>query len=76
MSREHRQSAAFSRISANGRTLIPRDVRERLGLKPGDTLRYRATEAGFLLDKANIKNPFSAFPEWTSEADEKAYSGL
>jgi hypothetical protein len=41
-------------------------VRDRLGLKPGDTLRYRLTDAGVLLGKA-------AFTEWSGEADEKAY---
>jgi antitoxin PrlF len=77
MSRIARQSTLFSRISVNGRTVIPREVRERLKLKPGDTLRYRVTKDGVLLDKANkADSPFAVFLEWTSEADEKAYSEL
>jgi antitoxin PrlF len=47
-------------------------VREHLKLKPGDTLRYRLTDDGILLGD----DPFAAFSEWTSEADEKAYGGL
>ncbi len=58
--------------------MIPREIRDRLGLKPGDTLRYRMTEAGVLLDKAESdgEDPFVSFSEWHSEADEKAYGGL
>jgi antitoxin PrlF len=53
-------------------------VRERLRLKPGDTLRYRLTDAGVLIDKAPVAedDPFVSFREWASEADEKAYADL
>ncbi len=70
---------AFSKVSVKCQTVIPREVRERLGLKPGDTLRYRVTEDGVLLDKARMTegdDPFAAFSEWSSEADEKAYGSL
>jgi len=78
MSRILRQPAAFSKVSVKSQTVIPREVRERLKLKPGDTLRYRVTEDGILLDKAIDAGdePFAAFSEWTSEADEKAYGAL
>ena len=69
----------FSKISVKNQTVIPIEVRERLKLQPGDILRYRATTDGVLLDKATTKardEPFATFSEWTSEADEKAYSGL
>jgi hypothetical protein len=45
-------------------------VRDRLGLKPGDTLRYRLTDAGVLLGKAaanETDDPFAAFTEWWDE---------
>jgi antitoxin PrlF len=70
---------AFSKVSVKSQTVIPREVRERLALKPGDTLRYRVTEDGVLLDKAQANetdDPFAAFSEWSSAADEKAYGGL
>jgi antitoxin PrlF len=50
-----------------------------LGLKPGDTLRYRVTDHGVLLDKAptpEADDPFASFSEWASEVDEKAYQDL
>jgi antitoxin PrlF len=79
MNRQASQSFVFSKVSVKSQTVIPRVVRERLGVKPGDTLRYRVTDAGVLLDKAPAgepDDPFAAFSEWSSEADEKAYGGL
>jgi antitoxin PrlF len=72
MSRISRQPAAFPGVS------IPREVRERLKLKPGDALSYRVTDDRILLDKATEAgdDPFASFREWTSEADEKAFGKL
>ena len=72
-----RQFAAFSKVSVNSRTVIPREVCEQLKLKPGDTLRFRLTDDGVLLDKATeAGDPFAAFSEWISEADERAFANL
>jgi antitoxin PrlF len=78
MKRVSRQFTTFSKVSVKSRTVIPHEVREHLKLKPGDTLRYRVTDNGILLDKATEAgdDPFAVFSEWTSEADEKAYGGL
>jgi antitoxin PrlF len=70
---------AFSKVSVKSQTVIPREIREQLALKPGDTLRYRVTDSGVLLNKAPVAetdDPFAAFTEWSSEADEKAYGSL
>jgi len=79
MNRQAPRPSAFSKISVKSQTVIPREVRKRLGLKPGDTLRYRVTDDGVLLDKApaaEADDPFASFSEWSSEADEKAYGDL
>jgi antitoxin PrlF len=77
MKRIRYQPAAFSKVTAKGQTVLPREVRERLRLKPGDTLRYRLTDDGVVLDTAtDAGDPFAVFSEWTSEADENAYCGL
>jgi antitoxin PrlF len=76
MNRQTRLPCVFSKVSVKSQTVIPREVRERLQLKPGDTLRYRLTGDGVLLDKApasDADDPFAAFSEWSGEADEKAY---
>jgi antitoxin PrlF len=69
---------AFSKVSARSQTVIPHEVCERLKLRPGDTLRYRVTDDGILLDKATEAGDgtFAVFSEWTSEADERAYDRL
>jgi antitoxin PrlF len=79
MNKPTRTPTTFSRVSVKSQTVIPRAVRERLGLQAGDRLRYRLTEDGVLIDKApasEADDPFAAFAEWSSEADEKAYAGL
>lgn len=79
MNRPARLPSLFSKVSVKSQTVIPREVRERLQLKPGDTLRYRLTGDGVLLDKApasDADDPFAAFSEWSGEADEKAYGNL
>jgi antitoxin PrlF len=79
MTRSSRKLVAYSRVSANGKTVLPRAVREALGIKPGNTLRYLTTDAGVLIDKApptKTGNPFAVFVEWSMAADEKAYAEL
>jgi AbrB family looped-hinge helix DNA binding protein len=78
MNRPVRPPASFSKVSVKSQTVLPRDVRAKLGIKPGDTLRYRITEDGVLIDKASSEadDPFASFSEWSSEADAKAYGNL
>jgi antitoxin PrlF len=58
--------------------VLPKAVREALGLKPGDTV-------AFVIDGADVRvahTPFEAedlftsFSEWTSDADRKGYADL
>lgn len=69
---------AHSKVTTKSQTVIPSAVREKLGLKPGDRLRYVITEQGVLIDKSPLAedDPFAVFSEWASEADEKAFSDL
>ena len=70
MNRRTRLPSAFSKVSVKSQTVIPREVRERLRLKPGDTLRYRMTDDGVLLDKApanEADDPFATFSEWSND---------
>lgn len=52
---------ARARISSKGRVTIPKDVRERLGLKPGDEIEFVEDRPGFLLQK---RVPVSSFKEY------------
>ncbi len=68
----------ISKITTKSQTVIPRDVREKLGLKPGDHLRYTITDEGILIEKLleSEDDPFAVFSEWSSEEDDIAYEGL
>ena len=69
----------FSKLSVKSQTVLPREVRERLGIGPGDRLRYLFDADGIRIEKANApqeEDPFVAFSEWSSEADEEAYGDL
>jgi antitoxin PrlF len=72
-------AAALSRISSKYQTVIPRPVRERLGLKTGDRLRFRITEKGEVtVEKAAVSedDPFASFHEWASDEDDSLYRDL
>jgi antitoxin PrlF len=72
-------NVVFSKITSKSQTVIPREVRERLDLKPGDSVRYAVTASGVQITKADKSaqdDPFAVFAEWSGEADEKAYGDL
>jgi antitoxin PrlF len=66
-----------AKLSSKHQIVVPRDVRERLHLAPGDELQFRLTDAGVTLEKAPSEDdPFAAFHEWSSAADDEAYADL
>ncbi|TWG92754.1 antitoxin PrlF [Mesorhizobium sp. J18] len=73
-----RKKTATSRISSKSQTVIPREIREKLNLAPGDQLQYIETDHGIMIEKARTieDDPFAAFGEWSSAADEEAYADL
>ena len=75
---QKRAPTAFSRVSVKAQTVLPRAVREALAIRPGDTVRYRFTGKGILIDKAtaDADDPFAAFSEWSGRHDEDAYGEL
>ena len=72
-------NAPFSKITSKSQTVIPKAVREKLGLKPGDLLRYVFDGKRVVIEKARAEgedDPFATFGEWAGAADEKAYRDL
>ena len=54
-----------------------RRVREALAIQAGDTVRYRFTERGVVIDKAqDADDPFATFKEWSGRHDDEAYDAL
>lgn len=77
MGRETR--TVYSKLSVKSQTVLPREVRERLQIKPGDRLRYLIDDKGVRIDRVSGRDdddPFATFTEWTSEADDEAYADL
>jgi antitoxin PrlF len=71
-------NTAYSKVTTKAQTVIPREVRRKLGIKPGDRLRYRMAGKSVVLEKAESESddPFATFTEWASEADERAFKSL
>ena len=69
----------FSKVTSKSQTVIPNEVRKRLGVKPGDRLRYEITGQAITISKAAATvedDPFAVFTEWASDADEEAFGKL
>lgn len=74
-----RPKAYYSKLSVKSQTVLPREVRERLRVAPGDRLRYLVDDRGVWIEKAAVApddDPFAAFSEWSSAADEEAFADL
>lgn len=67
-----------TRLGAKAQVVLPKPVREVLGLEPGDEFAFEI-EAGEVrvvrLPPAG-DDPFATFTEWASEADRKGYAEL
>jgi AbrB family looped-hinge helix DNA binding protein len=75
-------NAIFSKLTAKSQTTVPKEVREALGAKPGDTLVFRIVKGRVTLaraepiDRAYLKAVESTLSEWDSPEDAEAYDDL
>jgi antitoxin PrlF len=53
---------ATSTLTSKGQVTIPKDIRERLGLKEGDRLVFRFDERGNLLLRPEAQGPLGRLP--------------
>jgi antitoxin PrlF len=69
---------ALSKMSVKAQTVLPKPVRDKLGLTPGDTVRFIIEDDRVIVAKyvETVDDPFHAFAEWSSPEDDKAYGGL
>ena len=71
-----------SRLTSKGQTTIPREVREKLSLKPGDVVVYELDEDGVRLHKqmpldvAYLRAVQTTLSEWDSPEDAAAFDDL
>jgi bifunctional DNA-binding transcriptional regulator/antitoxin component of YhaV-PrlF toxin-antitoxin module len=68
-----------SRLDLKARTVVPKAVREALGVGPGDQIGYTIHNGRVMLTavkKPLSHDPFACFEEWASEADTEGYAPL
>jgi antitoxin PrlF len=75
----HAQSRfVTSRLGTKSRTVVPKEVREALGVGPGDLVGYTIQNGRVILSAirrpAAADDPFACFDEWASEADTASYA--
>lgn len=69
-------TTARAKVTSKSQLVLPREVREQLGVGPGDTLVFHLERDGVRVEKAAQDDPFATFDEWASAADEEAYRDL
>lgn len=71
-----------SSLSSKGQVTIPKEIREAMGLKPGDRIAYQLQNGAVMLTRVE---PFDAafhvalsgtLDEWTGPEDEEAFRDL
>ena len=73
---------AVSRLTSKSQTTIPRQVREKLSLRPGDVILYEieGTEVrlrkGSPIDVSYLRAVQATLTEWDSPEDAAAYDDL
>lgn len=50
-----------AKITSKGQVTIPAELREKLGLRPGDVLEIRESPAGYTLHKHVAVSPFDRY---------------
>jgi AbrB family looped-hinge helix DNA binding protein len=77
------QTLAVSKLTTKSQATIPNRVRQKLGLKPGDSVAFKFKDGHIYLQKARpIDRTFARGleetlkDEWSSAHDDKAYADL
>jgi antitoxin PrlF len=77
------RALASSRLTTKSQATVPAAVRDKLNLKPGDTVIFEESEAGAVLirkaeplDLEFLSALENTLSEWDSENDERAYRDL
>ena len=67
-----------ARLGVKAQVVLPKPVREALGLRPGDEFAFVIRDGEVRVVRAPVEgdDPFACFTEWASEADRKGYADL
>lgn len=75
-------SGATAKLSSKAQAVIPLAVRKRLGVGPGDTVTFRETPLGMVVEKLELPvgedggDPFAEFIEWSDPREDEAWRDL
>ena len=66
------------RLGAKAQVVLPKEARQALGLKPGDSFAFVIDGEDIRVVRAPAEgdDPFACFSEWASDADRKGYADL
>lgn len=59
----------MSRVTSKGQVTIPKEVREQLGIRPGDEIEFEETDEGYVIRKEVEENRFEKW-RGVAETDE------
>ena len=74
-----RKPLITARLSAKAQTVIPKQIRNHLGIGPGDIIVFEERDGEVLIKPLRTRqteDPFALFQEWSSDADEDGYADL
>jgi AbrB family looped-hinge helix DNA binding protein len=75
-------TAHFAKVTSKAQTTLPKEVRDALGVKPGDSIVYRVTPSGVSLAKAEpinrdyLRGLETTLSEWSTAEDAAAFDDL
>ena len=68
-----------AKLSTKSQAVIPKPVRDKLGVGPGDLVEFEIRDGEVVIRRAAAAgriDPCAVFHEWASEADEDAFADL
>lgn len=49
------------KVTSKGQVTIPKEIREKLGIKKGDEIIFKETKRGIIIQKHITENPFEKY---------------
>ena len=65
-----------ARITTKAQLVLPKRVREKLGVGPGDLVRFVERDGAMIIERLErdpFEDPFALFDEWASPEDIEAF---
>lgn len=74
-----RTAEATARVSTKAQLVLPKRIREKLGVGPGDVVRFVERDGAVVIERLEpewVEDPFALFDEWSSPEDIAAFDKL